>query len=260
MRPWTVALLLALQASALQATQLFERPTHLRFSAQEVSEAARARGEMAEPTAAPCDPACLRVQRIWQRLLPIALAQPHAQAITPHLQVTVAGSSPHARADGRVVFPLALAESLALSDAEIAFVLAHEMVHVLLEHEREILTAADALMRPDVRRTADDIYGALDHDLGLSLKTGFLMQAAELEADRFGLQLAALAGYEPAAQLSALDKLLDRRGPRRLLLPTHPSDAERLQHLRDALPLARAIYCRAAADDEIPPPAGCTPR
>lgn len=260
MRHWTLALLLALPApvvQAVQTVQLFDPPTHLRFSAQEVSEAAREHGVSRETPPAACDARCTRVQRIWQRLLPVALSQPRAQAAPPQLRVVESGSSAYARADGVVVFPLALAGSLALTDAEIAFVLAHEMVHVLLEHEREILTAADALLRPDVKRSAADIYGALAYDLGLSMKTGFLMQAAELEADAFGLQLAALAGYDPAQQVGALAKLLDLAGARRVLLPTHPNDAQRMQQLQVTLPAARTMFCRAAREARTPLPAAC---
>lgn len=259
MHHWTLALLLALPAlaGAAPAVQLFDAPTHLRFSAQEVSEAAREYGAPREPALAACDARCTRVQRIWQRLLPVALSQPRVQAAPPQLSVVESGSSAYARADGVVVFPLALAESLALTDAEIAFVLAHEMVHVLLEHEREILTAADALMRPDVKRSAADIYGALAYDLGLSLKTGFLMQAVELEADAFGLQLAALAGYDPAQQIGALAKLLDPPGAQRVLLPTHPNDAHRLQQVQVTLPAARTLFCRAVRATRTPLPATC---
>jgi len=177
----------------------------------------------------------------------VALEQPHAPSIRLRLVVAKGESSAFAHADGAVVFPITLLDTMKLQDEEIAFILAHEMIHALLEHEREILTAADGMLRPDVRRSAADVYGALNHDLGLSLKTSFLMQAVELEADAYGLQLAALAGFDPDSQVSALDKLLINTSDHRTVMATHPSDAERLRRIKAALPIARSVYRQALA-------------
>ena len=236
-----LALLMWIQVAPAAALTLFEAPTHLRFSAVEVSQAARSEGPAPPAAAARCRAACARIERVWARLLPVALQQPHDPAASLRLVIAAGGDSAYAHADGSIVFPAALAEALDLRDEEIAFILAHEIVHVLLEHEREILTAADLMLRPDVRRSAADIYAALRFDLGLSLKTSFLMQAAEYEADAYGLQLAALAGFDPERQLGALDKLLAARTDRAAVVATHPRDAERLQRLRAVLPVARAV-------------------
>ena len=206
MRHWLAALVLCFGAAPALAVELFEAPSHLRFSAREVSAAARRQQAVAEPAVSVCDLRCQRIEHVWQRLLPLAQEQPRSESADLRLIVVESGSSAYAHADGSVVFPLSLADELALSDAEIAFILAHELIHVLLEHEREALTTADAFLRPDVRRSAADVYATLLFELGLGLKTSFLMQAAELEADAFGLQLAALAGFDPAAQVVALDK------------------------------------------------------
>ena len=239
---WCLAVLLLLDAPSLVAMELFEAPTHLRFSASEVSEAAHDLQPTAEAAISRCDARCARVQRLWARLLPAAREQPGQRGAALRLTLVADAGSAYAHADGNVVFPLTLIDTLALNDEEIAFILAHEMIHVLLEHEREVLTAADGMLRPDVRRTAADIYGTLQFDLGLVLKTSFLMQAAELEADMFGLQLAALAGFDPDLQASALDKLLQSRSSQGAMMPTHPSDADRLQRIRELLPIARAIH------------------
>lgn len=240
MRRLMSCLLLGLSLPVAQAVRLFDAPTHLRFSPREVSEAAREARPLAAAPLLACEAACERVQQVWQRLLPVAREQPHP-ALQLRLVITADGRSAHAHADGTVVFPLQLVAELGLADEEIAFILAHEIVHVLLEHEREVLTAVDALLRPDVRRTAEDLYGALQYDLGLSLKTGFLMQAAELEADRYGLQLAALAGFDPDRQAAALRKLLPSGASARAMLATHPSDQERLRHIEQARPSARSL-------------------
>ena len=231
---------------------LLEAPTHLRFSAREVGAAARRQPAPVEAALRDCDAdaRCERVRAIWSRLLPIARAQPCSAGDELRLVLVTTGSSAYAHADGRVIFPLALIDALTLSDEEIAFILAHEIVHVLLEHERELLTAVDVLLRPDVRRSAYDVYQAMQFDLGLTLKASFLLHAAEHEADVYGLQLAALAGFAPQRQASALDKLLGTtgagnaraRGTERAVLATHPADVERVQRVRDVLPIAQALY------------------
>lgn len=240
-RCW-VALSMFVAAASSAAMPLFEAPTHLRFSAREVSEAARGELPRQSDSADACDERCQRIRRIWARLLPAALEQPHGPSTNLRLITAAEERSAYAHANGTVVFPAALVDALDLSDEQIAFMLAHEMIHVLLEHEREILTAADAMLRPDVRRSAADVYGALDADLGLTLKTSFLMQAAEFEADALGLQLAALAGFDPDRQLGALDKLLKVGAGGASVVATHPSDVERLERIRTALPIARSIY------------------
>lgn len=248
MRRWWMAVVMSVAVPSVSATELFDAPTHLRFSAQEVSRAARDQQAPAPAAASPCGQQCLRIERIWARLLPAAFQQPGQRAASLHLIVIAAGDSAYASADGGVFLPLELVDTLALTDEEIAFVLAHEMIHVLLEHEREFLTVVDTMLRPDVQRTAADIYGAMQFDLGLLLKTAFIMQASELEADRLGLQLAALAGFDPDRQARALDKLLrSSRGSEAAVLATHPSDADRLAQIHRVLPVARAIYQKGSA-------------
>ena len=253
---WAIGLAVAQPASAADQTALpmalLEAPTHLRFSAREVGAAARRQPAPMETALRDCDAdaRCERVRAVWARLLPVARAQPCSAGDELRLVPVMAGSSAYAHADGRVIFPLALIDALTLSDEEIAFILAHEIVHVLLEHERELLTAVDLLLRPDVRRSAYDVYQAMQFDLGLTLKASFLLHAAEHEADIYGLQLAALAGFAPERQASALDKLLgtpDQRAGRngrteRAVIATHPADVERVRRVRDVLPVAQALY------------------
>lgn len=90
-----------------------------------------------------------------------------------------------AGADGRILVTRGLL-ALARSEAELAFVLAHEVGHVVAGHARQ------RVERPADSGTAGE--AAFD-------------RAQELEADRIGLSGLARAGYDPAAALSFLARL-----------------------------------------------------
>jgi len=77
-----------------------------------------------------------------------------------------------------------------------------------------------------------------------------LDKGAEFEADRMGVEIMTRAGYDPAAALSVLEKLMALQGndPRtELLFSTHPSPATRMDKL-----LASGL-------DKLPRPAAPSP-
>jgi predicted Zn-dependent protease len=91
------------------------------------------------------------------------------------------------------------------SEAELAFVLGHEIAHVDQRHAIEALVTQIALERiglGDVGRVAD---------LPLTLVRRGYRKYQELEADGAGLHLAAAAGYEPDAAVAPFRRLDDRR-------------------------------------------------
>lgn len=112
-------------------------------------------------------------------------------------------------------------------EAELAFVLAHEMGHELGQHaERELALAG----------TPEGERGAQARRL-----------RCELEADREGLLLMARAGYDPRVGLrfwqrftSTPEAVLQQQ-----LAGTHPSHEERMRALQSALPEAMQLYRRA---------------
>jgi predicted Zn-dependent protease len=129
-----------------------------------------------------------------------------------------------------------------LDDAQLAFVIAHEAAHTLLEHERQTLTAALALLPRNVPRTVDDVYVEFGFNIAVLRLLEPVMQQAELEADEVGLQLASLAGYLPEAQLRFLEVEAAGEKPADAVVVTHPTAASRLARLRSQLPLAERIY------------------
>jgi beta-barrel assembly-enhancing protease len=94
-------------------------------------------------------------------------------------QVEVTGKL-RSRADGRNIFISDGMVSVAADDDQLAFVLAHELAHAILEHRT----------RPDVTGARGASNGAITLRRGLSL-------SAEADADRMGLYLLARAGFDP---------------------------------------------------------------
>lgn len=103
-------------------------------------------------------------------------------------QVEVTGTL-RGRADGRHIFISDGMANLAETDDQLAFVLAHELAHAVLEHRTQ----------PDVTGVRGASNWAISMRRGLSL-------SAEADADRMGLFLAARAGFDPDAAMAFLDR------------------------------------------------------
>jgi predicted Zn-dependent protease len=122
------------------------------------------------------------------------------------------------------------------SEDELAFVLAHEAVHVHRKHhynvvkrQRLVDQAAQSLQSMD----KENDLSVLSNLSGQMYARG-LDKGAEYEADRLGVEAMTQAGYDPAAALSVLEKLMALQGsdPRaELLFSTHPSPASRIDQL-----------------------------
>jgi predicted Zn-dependent protease len=93
-----------------------------------------------------------------------------------------------------------------LNDAEVAFLLAHEMAHVIAEHMLERLSAM-AAARPALRMRVADVLRMIELEWHVVRELEPLEQAQELEADRIGMTIACAAGVPPSRALTLFDKL-----------------------------------------------------
>lgn len=109
-------------------------------------------------------------------------------------QVEVTGTL-RSRADGRHVFISDGMANLAGNDDELAFVLAHELAHAVLEHRTD----------PAVTGARGEANGRITLRRGLSL-------SAEADADRMGLYLLARAGFDPHAAVEFLTRYAEVDG------------------------------------------------
>jgi predicted Zn-dependent protease len=230
-------------------------PHALGWSAAELAHATAAPGEQLLARAEAqglraCSRHCVRLQAVFQRLLPLALRQSeHARQAAWRLETLgLPEVEAQAQPDGLLLVSEVFIEQRGLSDAELAFVLAHEMAHVILEHERQALSYARLLLPRQVARSVRDMYVEIDHNFALLKAMEPVLQQGELEADELGLLLAAAAGYAPLAQLRFLEREAQLPAPPRGLVRSHPGAAERLAALRERLPLAQRLHEQASSE------------
>ncbi len=152
-------------------------------------------------------------------------------------------------AGGKIGVYSGLIEKLALSDAELAAVMGHEIAHALREHVREQVSMQYAMQLPGMvlavasRSQALGQLGDMVSNVTLGLPRSRL---AESEADVIGLELAARAGYDPRAAVSLWQKMNRLGGSRSPeFLSTHPSPASREEDLSRMAELVLPLY-RAA--------------
>ncbi|OYY81761.1 MAG: peptidase M48 Ste24p, partial [Hydrogenophilales bacterium 16-62-9] len=136
---------------------------------------------------------------------------------------------------------------LNLNDDEIAQIMGHEISHALLGHGRERMSRAMAmqggLMLGSIVAGQDlSALGAVA-DIALTLPNS---RAGESEADRYGIELAARAGYDPRAAVRLWEKMGAASGnspPQ--FLSTHPAPDNRIQALNALVPKMMPIYEKA---------------
>lgn len=159
------------------------------------------------------------------------------------------------------IFPVAKTE------AGLAAVMGHEVVHALARHGAERMSQGQltnaALQVAGVAIGAsggNPILGqATMAALGVGAQVGVLLpfsRAHESEADYVGVLLAADAGYDPQESIhlwERMDQLSGGGGPAEFL-STHPGHDTRIQQLKKAMPEALAIYRKKTPAPSSPLP------
>jgi Zn-dependent protease with chaperone function len=183
-----------------------------------------------------------RLHTAFDRVLPVA-AEERADAARMAWEIHTCrrcGENASTLAGGRMLVGEEFVHELALDDDELAFLVAHEMAHVLCEHTREMATAARYFLDNGLHREYWDIQRELDGSIGAQLRVGFVAREQELEADRVGFILGAQAGYAPRSMLSLLEKL----EPAGASSATHPDRERRVEQAREMLDTARILFQR----------------
>ena len=153
----------------------------------------------------------------------------------------------HVMAGGKITVYTGLIRKLKLSDDEIAAVMGHEMAHALREHTREkmsqsaagdlAISIGGALL--GAGEGAQQIAG-LGKQLALDLP---FSRGMESEADLYGLELAARAGYDPRAAVTLWQKMAQAGGSNGPgFLSTHPAPGDRMAALEAAIPKVMPLY------------------
>ena len=141
---------------------------------------------------------------------------------------------------------------IAQDDNGIAVIMGHEVAHALARHGAERMSqewALRPLAKCSLSGSAKSVP-AMQADVlkayGLGATIGVLLpwgRTQESEADRIGLTLMAKAGYDPTGAVAfweRMSKLPGDKPPE--FLSTHPSDATRINQIKEWLPEARANF------------------
>lgn len=153
---------------------------------------------------------------------------------------------------GRMAIYTGLMDKLQATDDEIAQVMGHEIAHALANHGAEKMSravAAQGVVGVAAVLAGEKSQGAVMAGGSALAQLGWMMpngRAAETEADRIGIELAARAGYDPRAGASLWKKMMAANGgggPE--WLSTHPSSEKRMQELAHLADYMQPIYAEA---------------
>ena len=138
------------------------------------------------------------------------------------------------------------------NEAELAFVVAHEVGHAIARHGGERLSwgylqsLGGILVAVGLNnKTASNVYG-IGTNLGVMLP---FSRSNEAEADLIGLILMARAGYDPRAAVQFWTRFSSSSSASMLgnLMSTHPCDADRIAAMNANMSIALEEYKKARA-------------
>jgi len=207
-------------------------------------------------------PQLVRLRYIAKRIIPYTTAWNKRAAQWKWEVILLGGGDINAfcMPGGKIAFFWGILSKLQLNDDEVAMIMGHEMAHALREHAREQMGKSFAT------RGALELGSAL---LGLG-NTGRLVagmgeqmlsltfsRSNESEADLVGMELAARAGYNPAAGVTLWQKMgAASKGAPPEFLSTHPAGPTRIKDIEANLPKVQPLYARAAKPERrFEPPA-----
>jgi len=143
---------------------------------------------------------------------------------------------------------------VAQDDNGVAVIMGHEVAHALARHGAERMSQSmgaeilGQILSVGINQVSPGIHDEVLQAYGLGATVGVLLpwgRTQESEADRIGLTLMAKAGYDPATAVAfweRMSKLPGDKPPE--FLSTHPSDATRINQIKEWLPEAKAYYRR----------------
>ena len=149
---------------------------------------------------------------------------------------------------GKIAFYTGILDQLKLTEDETAMIMGHEMAHALREHARERIAktqVTNMALRLGSQLLGLGDLGNVAANLGGQLLSLQFSRSDESEADLVGLELAARAGYDPAAAVSLWKKMGNATGSKQgglAFLSTHPSGPARIRELEQNVPRVRGLY------------------
>jgi predicted Zn-dependent protease len=151
---------------------------------------------------------------------------------------------------GKIVFYTGILP-VCKDDAGIAAVMGHEVAHALLNHGQQRMSAA--LVQEVVGTGAQVAIGSKSEETqakimqayGIGSQVGVMLpfsRSHESEADKIGLTLMAIAGYDPINAVYLWERMsaLSNGQSTPEILSTHPSNQTRIDDLTSLIPQAKA--------------------
>jgi len=139
------------------------------------------------------------------------------------------------------------------NEEALAIVLGHEITHAVAGHGRERMS--QAMLAQDIQIAGNVALGSdpktvniFNNVFGPTAQLGVLLPNSrnqELEADHYGLIFAAMAGYNPQEAIPFWTRMmnLSSSGSQTpTFLSDHPSDASRIEKLKQLMPEALTYY------------------
>jgi len=156
---------------------------------------------------------------------------------------TLAGNEPNAFAvpGGFIFMNRALAHLCDGHKDELAFILAHEMGHVVRGHAMERVLTKFAIGAAAKSAPVRGLPAGVLKQIGVRFLENAYSHNIELQADEFGARLADAALFDPYAAIKLLERLADwQKTKAGFHLPayfsSHPPFPERIAHLKRLLP------------------------
>jgi predicted Zn-dependent protease len=152
---------------------------------------------------------------------------------------------------GRMAIYSGLIDKLHATDDEIAQVMGHEIGHALANHGAEKMSNSILAQGVVAVAAASNKNGNAVMQGGTAVaQLGWLLpnsRGAESEADRIGIEIAARAGFEPAAAVSLWQKMMaaNGKGPPQFL-STHPAPDTRIKDLSALVSHMQPLYASAS--------------
>lgn len=139
------------------------------------------------------------------------------------------------------------------ADAQLAAVIGHEIAHALAKHANErisnqmLMQIGGNILGSVVGNQSATLQAVIGQAYGLGTNVFIALpfgRKQELEADKIGLVLMAMAGYDPAQAVNLWRKMAAKTGSsgQSEFFSTHPSDETRIAEIQKFLPEAQKYY------------------
>jgi predicted Zn-dependent protease len=136
----------------------------------------------------------------------------------------------------------------------LAVVLSHEIAHAVARHGNErmsqelVVQMGGIALSEAVKQKPAETQTIFNTAYGIGSQLGVMLPYSrkhEFEADKLGLILMAMAGYDPSTAVAFWERMsaLGNAAPIELM-STHPSDTRRIVQIKSSLPEAMKYYTR----------------